>query len=100
MGFDQAPYRSVYLPAQPLGPYLQNLQPLPQEGLGDIPDEGFIPDDGLSSDDEDDDAEDNNLEVYGHVDLYKVKKRRKKGEGGVGLGVGEGAAGVGWGGGH
>ena len=93
MGFDQAPYRSVYLPAQPLGPYLQNLQPLPQEGLGDIPDEGFIPDDGLSSDDEDDDADDNNLEVYGHVDLHKVKKKEKKKKGGGGERQGVGVGG-------
>ena len=78
MGFDQAPYRSLYLPAQPLGPYLHTLEPLPQEGLGDIPDEGFIPDDGLSSDDEDEDDDDNNLEVYSHVDLYKVRARGGK----------------------
>nr|KAG5709146.1 hypothetical protein BaRGS_028602 [Batillaria attramentaria] len=63
MGYDQAPYGSFYMPARPLGPYLETLEPMPQ-GVEDIMD------DDLSSDDEDKDED--GLELYGHVDLNKT----------------------------
>lgn len=62
MGYDQAPYGSFYIPAQPMGPYLETLEP-PPPGMEDIVD------DDLSSEDfEDADG----LEVYGHVDLKQT----------------------------
>ena len=73
LGFDQAPYRSLYLPAQAPPDYqIHGLDPLPEDGLGDLPSQGLIPDDGLSSEDEEDEEEDG-LEMYGHVDLKKVR---------------------------
>lgn len=65
MGFDKAPYGTHYLPAQPMGPYLNGLESLPQgsnDNLSNV----------YSSDDEDDRKQDT-LDSCAHISLSKVK---------------------------
>ncbi|XP_076450548.1 uncharacterized protein LOC143286725 [Babylonia areolata] len=71
LGYDRAPYGSLYLPAQPMGPYMGSLESLPQDGPpGNLPDMGMVSDDSSTSDD-DNDAEDGD-DVYSHVGLQQM----------------------------
>lgn len=78
LGFDQAPYGTLYLPAYPTGPHLQNLNYTLPSGpqlrnlfpaTQDIMDETEA--NGLSSDE---DPEDRAVDDYMHVDLDKVRQ--------------------------
>ncbi|KAL8579174.1 hypothetical protein ACOMHN_010758 [Nucella lapillus] len=77
MGYDRAPYNSLYLPGKPMGPYLGSrgsgrLEDDPP-GL-DLPNNGMMLDDSLSSDSDDDNNNvvDDGLDVYNQVGLQKI----------------------------